>query len=960
MVLVPEDLDLSATDANELVLVLQAYREGDLLGAANSMRTLLPGTVGTNGNLSLLRAALRLALGEADLVTEQLEAAVANESTSTEPTRALRELLATIKGQSVSTNLPLTTASGWLARSYLLQARSDLAGAYAASIKAVGLAPNSGLAWARLAALELSLDQRKSAEKSLSKALAFSPRLAPAVVLQGFIALDQSRPGAALARFDSALMLDGSIGDAWLGRALALGQLGRNEEARRMLQVAAAMEPQRSLIRSYLGQGWAGVNDAERAKKEFQSAKELDPNDPTPWLYSALHREQQNQYNDGVRDLERSIELNDNRSVFRSRLLLDQDRSVRSADLAALYAAIGFSEVGERAASRAVAEDLSNYSGHLFRARSLQSGEDVRRFDLRFETSRQSELLLANLLAPPGAGNLSHQLSQAEHLQTFGPRPLGVSTLTEYGSGGDWSESATFFGQLGGFGYALDSQYRSQRGLFPNTDAERLEFSFQAQQRLTSSDTLYLQAGWLQAEMGDVARHRDPAEIDPGLRVKERQEPHLALGWHHEWAPGHHTLILAERYADRLELRDPDHPLIFVRQSGGELVGVDFNRARFNLSSLSDFTLHSVEVQQLLETPKHALVLGVRYQQGDDTVQARLAGPLPPPLADQRVNLGFERFNTYGYWLWRPWESLRLTAGLAYDRLHYPSNADLPPVSETASERDQVTPKLGLSWRPQARTEFRAAWTRSLGGLYFDNSIRLEPTEVAGFTQSFRSLIPESVVGLVPGTRFETLGIGFDQSWRLGTYAGVSAEVLRSQGEREVGAVSNSLPIPLPDTPTSIRQSLRFEERSVSAYITQLIGSYWATGVRYRMSEANLEGDFLSLTRTAPGVSALNQDETATLQRANLFARFNHSTGFFAQWDTLWFHQHGSGFGVDLVVADFWQHDVSVGYRFPRHHAEIWLGILNLTGQDYRLEALNLLNELPRRRTFTAAVRLNF
>src|SRR4051812_48437401 len=39
---------------------------------------------------------------------------------------------------------------------------------------------------------------------------------------------------------------------------------------------------------------------------------------PTPWLYGALLEEQLNRYNEGVRDLERSVALNDNRRLYRS------------------------------------------------------------------------------------------------------------------------------------------------------------------------------------------------------------------------------------------------------------------------------------------------------------------------------------------------------------------------------------------------------------------------------------------------------------------------------------------------------------------------------------------------------------------------------------------------------------------------------------------------------------------
>ena len=55
------------------------------------------------------------------------------------------------------------------------------------------------------------------------------------------------------------------------------------------------------------------------ADKDFARAQQLDPADPTAWLYSALHKHQTYRLNVAVRDLERSVELNDNRSVFRSR-----------------------------------------------------------------------------------------------------------------------------------------------------------------------------------------------------------------------------------------------------------------------------------------------------------------------------------------------------------------------------------------------------------------------------------------------------------------------------------------------------------------------------------------------------------------------------------------------------------------------------------------------------------------
>src|SRR5204862_7653614 len=113
----------------------------------------------------------------------------------------------------------------------------------------------------------------------------------------------------------------------------------------------AALEPQRAELRSYLGKAYANAGDRARAEKELQLAKHLDPNDPTAWLYSALLNQQNNRINEAIRDLEKSQELNDNRSVYRSQLLLDEDHAVRSANLAAMYRDGGAREVAARGAA---------------------------------------------------------------------------------------------------------------------------------------------------------------------------------------------------------------------------------------------------------------------------------------------------------------------------------------------------------------------------------------------------------------------------------------------------------------------------------------------------------------------------------------------------------------------------------------------------------------------------------
>lgn len=944
-VVVPADLRLAEAERLLLMPALDAYRAGDLLGAFN----LAPAeTQVTSESARTFLAALKLAVGRIELPTP------ANEPAS----RALRELIAAVTQTEIPATEP-TTASEWLARSYSEQAHAQLEAARAAARRATELAPGFGPVWIRLAELEFSFGERTAVAHALAEGRRLAPRHAQAFVLAGSLKLEEHAPAAALAEFEHALELDRGLPSAWSGRGLALAALGHFAEARRDFQVAAALEPQRGNVRSQLGRAFAAEHADALAGKEFRIAKELDPADPTAWLYSALHRHQLNGFNEAARELATALDKNDNRALFRSRLLLDQDRALRSADLAALYADLGLEEASQRAASSAVDASYSDYAGHLFLARSLQRLDDVSQFEVRFETPRESELLLANLLAPADAASLSRHISPQAHLSYFAPRAVGFSSQTEYRSNGDWEQTATLHGNSSGLSYALDAQYLGFNGQQLNAGFEHTSVSLQVKQDLSPADGLYFQLGWSDGMNQDIAQRYDPTVTTPGFRGVERQLPQLYAGYHHAWAPGSHTLLLVGHLEDDFSLTNPQATELFLRQSGGQFVSAHTDPF-FRHDFRSDFNLTSVEVQQLWETSEHAVIVGARYQVGEVGSQSVLTRTLTGVITDQALIADQERLNGYGYYQWRPLPSLRFTAGLAYDHLTAPRNLDFPPLGAGEQDRSLVEPKAALQWSPWKGGTFRAAFARSLGGLYFDNSVRLEPTQLAGFTTAYRSLIPISVIGLASGTEFDTLGVGFDQTLGTDTWLGVTAERLTSSATREVGALTNTSPLPIPDATTSTHQSLDFEERTLSAYANRLVGLDFAFGVRYRLSEANLDTRFPDLPANLPGVADLAQNERAVLGQLSLLALWNHPSGWFAQWQSAWWHQNSDGYTPALVGDDFWQHDVFIGYRFPRRLAEIRLGLLNLTDQDYRLNPLNLHADLPRSRTVSVSLKLNF
>ena len=94
----------------------------------------------------------------------------------------------------------------------------------------------------------------------------------------------------------------------------------------------------------------------------------------------------------------------------------------------------------------------------------------------------------------------------------------------------------------------------------------------------------------------------------------------------------------------------------------------------------------------------------------------------------------------------------------------------------------------------------------------------------------------------------------------------------------------------------------------------------------------------------------------STLQQAEGYVQFNHPSGSFARAEAHWYGQSNSD---PTEPGDhFFQYNLFAGYYFAHRRAELELGILNLTGENYNLDPLNSYQGLPTSRVFEA--KLNF
>ena len=290
--------------------------------------------------------------------------------------------------------------------------------------------------------------------------------------LDALALMDPGKLDNAMDAFNRAIALDPWLGNGWLGRGLCYFREGEVRAGVRDLERAVAAEPNRSFLRSYVGKAYDEAarelgrfwsREARELRRELTPpegqgrtewleakaadrlgvAERLDPGDPTSRLYSALAKQNQNRINEAITDLERSKELNHNRMLFRSEALLDQDQSVRSANLAAIYRDAGMGDVSVREAANAVADDYANYAAHLFLANSFNELRDPNLVGLRYESATSAEVSTGQPARPRWRHATSPYVTQQEYARLFERERLGLSSQTTYLSSGDWVQQAS-------------------------------------------------------------------------------------------------------------------------------------------------------------------------------------------------------------------------------------------------------------------------------------------------------------------------------------------------------------------------------------------------------------------------------------------------------------------------------------------------------------------------------------
>jgi Tfp pilus assembly protein PilF len=852
----------------------------------------------------LQRAEQRLRVGRADAANADIAKALSLRPDDADA-HALLAIIAVVKNERAqalrlaerATQLDPRSLRAWIARSYAQQAIFQLDDALVSARHAVELDPRSTVAQARTAELLMSFGRIRDAAQVAQAAVAADANDSRAHTVLGFVHLAQVDITQARQDFLEAIERDPSDPLPRLGLGLAIIRQGNLVAGREQIEIAVLLDPTNALIRSYVGKAYYEEDSRERdrlAVTQFGLAQQLDPKDPTPWFYQAILELTQNRSVEALVDIERSIELNDDRAVYRSKLLLDEDLAARSASQARIYQDLGFDQLGALEAAKSLSYNFGDYSAHRFLS-DIYAGQP------RQDVGQASELLQSLLRQPinvdpvPALRPLetaSLQLPKVGILKGFGSsqttfnefNPLFASNgLSLYldGMGGSkdtWSNQEIVTGITDRTSFSLGYGHVQSDAFQTNNDFRMDAYDAFFQTML--SDRVNVQAEVNVAEFGggDVISAFDPVNAGP-LRIADKPST-FRLGSLIELSPGS-NLVLSGIYQTR---------------------DVTFSTLDATSQQQARWEANTEEAQYLWQRDNLSLVTGAGHVEYSLKTTAVFLGQstLLPPVSGYYSN-GY----IYGYA--SPFDRrLSIQLGVSVDHLR-DGLAGLEPVNQT-----EVNPKLGLIWKVLPSTTLRAAAFRTLHRQIISNQT-IEPSQVAGFAQFFDD---------IAGTVAWTYGAGLDQRITPTLHVGFEGTY-------------RDLTVPGQDATTFKLNDFNWREQTARAYL------YWAIPKSQNASffgkwsyALSAEYQYEDFQRPAgqpgpEGFSPLNTTYVPLALTAFPMTYLSLRVG------TTYIRQDGTLH--ELAVPDafpaggtYWVTDIGATYKLPGRRGKLMLGVNNL------------------------------
>jgi Tfp pilus assembly protein PilF len=821
-----------------------------------------------------LASALRLAPGSAEVLARQSVIALTRDDTET----ALQ-----LADEAVAA--APDSAAARLARSYARQARFDLPGAISDLEAAAAAHPDNALLRARLAELWLASGEIDRSEAEARAALAADPQLSLAHSVLGFAELSRIRLAAARDAFAEAIRLEPNAPLPRLGLGLAKIREGELEAGRKDIEIAVILDPDNSLIRSYMGKAYHEEKRDKLAAAQFRLAKMLDSKDPTPWFYQAFSMQVENRPVEALNELRESVALNDNRAVYRSRLLLDDDAAARNAGVSAAYNELGFEGLAVREGTEALADNFGNSSAHRFLADAYAALP-------RYDISRVSEAFQAQIRQPLSTPplNLLTTSDNLGVLQSAGPSRIGLNEFNSLfnreqlriradgmtGSRGTSGDQFIVSGLEKNVGFAVSQLHYETDGFSDNNAADKDVYDGFLQYEVSPDTSLQFDINHSAFELGYTFFAFDELNAFP-VTIDEDVDAFRFNG-RHATSPGD-DWIWTFAYEDRR--RDVIYPV------DGSLV------------TRTDADSYVGELQRLDHVANAQIVSGVGY------IKANEDFPI------EQGALETYDANAYVYGQRQVADlDLSLTGGLALDLFKAKYDFGLADI-----DRQQLSPKFGMVWSPVDGTTVRAAAFTSLRRPFIGGQT-IEPTQVSSFNQFFTGL--EQYYGDPEGTVSRRVGLAIDQTLSASVFAGAEGALRKLE-----------VPSAIIDGDTNWR------EKSARIYLYKTFVSGRSSGFGTGLNTAlSVTGEYEQLNRPQVnnGPEGINKLETIRVPFGmSLFG----PRGLSLRLVTSYVRQEGdfaidSSFPVVPKTDDGWITDVLLEYRLPKRFGSISFGARNV------------------------------
>jgi tetratricopeptide (TPR) repeat protein len=850
------------------------------------------------------RAAFLLSVGRVEEASAEIED-VLRQAPGNADALALQSIIAVAQNEKESAlelakravDADPKSAAARIALSYAQQSNFDLEGALSSLREAVKSEPENALARARLSELLLSFGYLDEALSEAKKAAAQTPGIARTQTVLGFAYLAQIKTKDSRVAFERAIELDQADPLPRLGLGLATIRDGDVSTGRAEIEIAASLDPNNSLIRSYLAKAYHEEKRDKHASSQFTMAKEFDPNDPTPFFYDAIRKQTLNRPVEALNDLQKSISLNDNRAIYRSRLLLDEDLAARSASLGRIFSDLGFQQLALVEGWKSVNTDPANYSAHRFLADSYASLP-------RHEIARVSELLQSQLLQPINITPVQTQLGESDSLILSGAGPGDVS-FNEFnplfnrnrlalqasgvlGNNDTQGEEIVHSAVCNRLSYSLGQFHFETDGFRSNDDLKEDIYTVFLQGSLTHKTSIQAEFRYRDTDKGDLTLRFHPDDFSRAERQEDTNRT-SRFGFHHGFSPGS-DLIGSFIY------RDVDRALS------------DLVPNQFSIDFDTDEDSYIAEFQYLFRTEHLNVIGGAGRSEIDTTDNINMVIFLPgPPFqiplpTDVRENRPYHT-NVYLYSRFVLPRNITLSLGASAD--FYKDNF---------VERNRFNPKVGLTWNPLAGTTIRAAAIRVLKRTLI-TSQTIEPTQVAGFNQFFDD---------ANGAIFWRYGGAIDQRFFADLFGGVEYTW------RDID-FANALISP---AGTTVR-NIDWKERTGRVYL------YWTPHPWFAVSA---EYFYEWLDRGV--IATLDGIDKVTTHRFPLGVNFFHPCGARIRAKASYIDQHGrfvlrgspEGIPGDSGSDRFLVLDASLGYRLPKRWGILTVEAKNLLDKSFRFQ----------------------